>query len=228
VLQAVKLALLAVNKQSYVSVHRAMSMLANVLNFSGMPSQNRGFTLIELIIGLLVFAVAIASLTNVFLPQVQKGIDPIWQVRAVTLAQSLSNEIRAKAFDENTGFGGAAGPCGDLLACSTSAVLGPDGTETRANFDDVDDYHGLVLQGSDIASSLGSNTSFAGVDVYAGFSAQVSVVYDNNADGINDDDLNQDGTLDSASLIGDRKLITIIVRTPANEDIVFAMFRDNY
>jgi hypothetical protein len=54
------------------------------------------------------------------------------------------------------------------------------------------------------------------------------VVYDNNADGINDDDLNQDGTLDSASLIGDRKLITIIVRTPANEDIVFAMFRDNY
>jgi MSHA pilin protein MshD len=191
-------------------------------------AKNKGFTLVELIIGLLVFAVAMASLTNIFLPQVQKGIDPIWQVRAVTLAQSLSNEIRAKAFDENTGFGGISGPCGDTKACTTSSALGPDSGESRSAFDDVDDYHGLVLQGSDIANSLGINTSFSGVDVYAGFSARVSVFYDNNQDGINDDDLDQDQTLDSGTLVGQRKLITIEVQTPASESMFFSMFRENY
>ncbi|WP_371193522.1 prepilin-type N-terminal cleavage/methylation domain-containing protein [Glaciecola sp. SC05] len=190
--------------------------------------QHKGFTLIELVIGMLVFAVAMVSLANVFLPQVRKGIDPIWQVRAVTLAQSLTSEIRAKAFDENTGVGGASRACGTTLSCTVSAALGPDSGESRSSFDDVDDYHGLLLQGSDIASSLSSATTFAGVDVYAGFSAQISVMYDSNADGINDDDLDQDNNLDSGTLVGPRKLVKIVIQTPAGENMAFSMFRDNY
>jgi MSHA pilin protein MshD len=188
----------------------------------------KGFTLVELVIGMVVFAVAMVSLTNVFLPQVRKGIDPIWQVRAVTLAQSLTSEIRAKAFDENSGAGGSGGACGDSLPCTASAALGPDAGESRDLFDDIDDYHGLSLQGSDIASALSNTTTFAGVDVYQGFSAQISVVYDNNADGINDDDANQDMILDSGTLIGSRKLVSIVILTPAGESMAFSMFRDNY
>jgi MSHA pilin protein MshD len=190
--------------------------------------KHEGFTLVELVVGILVFAIAMVALANVFIPQVTKGIDPIWQVRAVTLAQSLSSEIRAKAFDENTQFANVGGPCGDSQACTQSGSLGPDAGETRPFFDDVDDFHGLVLQGSDIASSLGLSAGFAGVDVYAGFSASVSVFYDDNEDGINDDDLDQDNTLDSGVLVGSRKLVQITVQTPGGENIVFAMFRNNY
>lgn len=188
----------------------------------------RGFTLVELIVGILVFAVALLALANVFLPQVRKGIDPIWQARAVTLAQSLTNEIRAKSFDENTPVARTGGLCGGPLACTQSGNFGPDAGENRASFDDVDDFDGLVLQGSDIANSLGINTSFGGVDVYAGFIASVSVVYDDNQDGINDDDLDQDNVLDTGTLQGNRKLIQITIQTPANESIVFSMFRTNY
>ena len=190
--------------------------------------KQKGFSLIELIVGMLVFAVAMVALGNIFLPQLQKGIDPIWQVRAVTLAQSLSNEIRAKAFDENSGFGTSAGPCGDTVDCTNSANLGPDSGENRALFDDVDDFHGLVLNGSDIANSLSLNTSFSGVDVYEGFSARVTVFYDDNADGINDDDLNQDNTLDSGTYTGSAKLVRIDVFTPADEQLSFSIFRNNY
>lgn len=191
-------------------------------------SKYKGFTLIELVVGILVFAIAMVALANVFIPQVKKGIDPIWQARAVTLAQSLASEIRAKAFDENTQFANVGGPCGGIQVCTQSGNLGSDAGETRPFFDDVDDFHGLVLQGSDIANSLGSSTDFAGVDVYAGFTASISVFYDDNEDGINDDDLNQDGSLDSGTLIGNRKLIQITIQTPSGENIVFAMFRNNY
>jgi MSHA pilin protein MshD len=188
----------------------------------------RGFTLIELVVGILVFAIAMVALVNVFAPQIRKGIDPIWQVRAVTLAQSLSSEIRAKSFDENTQFANVGGPCGSSQACTQSGSLGPDVGETRPFFDDVDDFHGLVLQGSDIANSLGLTTDFSGVDVYSGFSVSISVFYDDNEDGINDDDLDNNGTLDSGVLIGTRKLVQITVQTPSGENMVFAMFRNNY
>lgn len=189
------------------------------------PILRNGFTLVELVIGMLVFAVAMVSLTSVIMPQVKRGVDPIWQVRAVTLAQSLTSEMRAKAFDENSHIGGA---CGDINPCTQSAALGPESGESRDLFDDFDDYHGLILQGSDIASSLNQSASFAGVDVYQGFSARISVMYDSDANGINDDDLDQDNTLDSGTLTGNRKLAQIVIETPAGETMVFSMFRDNY
>nr|WP_136251354.1 prepilin-type N-terminal cleavage/methylation domain-containing protein [Ningiella ruwaisensis] len=187
-----------------------------------------GFTLIELIIGILLFAIAMVALANVFIPQLKRGIDPIWQTRAVTLAQSLSNEIHAKAFDENAYSLAESQACGLSVACTTSGALGPDIGENRSSFDDVDDFHGFSTSGSDIASSLGTSASFAGVDVYEGFSAHVSVFYDDNADGVNDDDADQDGNLDSATLIGTKKLIQIRIDTPAGESLWFSMFRENY
>ncbi|WP_395339871.1 type IV pilus modification PilV family protein [Ningiella sp. W23] len=199
-----------------------------IANSGFQSSSNGGFTLIELILGMVVFAVALVALANVFIPQVSKGIDPIWQVRAVTLAQSLSNEIRAKAFDENSSFGTSNAPCNVDTACTQSASLGPDAGESRDLFDDVDDYHGLFLDGSDIANSLSMNTRFAGVDVYAGFRAQVSVIYDDNADGINDDDVDADSVLDTGTYQGNKKLIRIEVFTPANESLAFSMYRENY
>jgi len=49
--------------------------------------QSQGFTLVELIVGIVLFSVSLVTVVSVIMPQTRKAIDPIWQVRGVTLAQ---------------------------------------------------------------------------------------------------------------------------------------------
>ena len=55
-----------------------------------------------------------------------------------------------------------------------------------------------------------------GRNLYQGFRATVSVFYDADLNGIND------------NAVGLAKLITVSVTTPNNEDIVFSTYRYNY
>ena len=202
------------------------------------PSANsgqQGFTLIELVVGIVIFAIAMVLVVSFLQPQVKKGIDPIWQVRAASLGQSLSNEILAKAFDQNSNLVGGMQRCGESLGasplalCSTSGQLGPDAGENRAAFNDVDDYNGFVVApGDQILNSLGLTTTVGGVNIYAGFTAQVSVFYDQNLDGINDDDLNQDGSLDTGSLRANKKLVIVTIITPGGEAITVSSVKGNF
>ncbi|MBF7073699.1 prepilin-type N-terminal cleavage/methylation domain-containing protein [Glaciecola sp. MH2013] len=181
-----------------------------------------GFTLIELIVGILIFAVAMVSVINFLQPQVRKGIDPIWQVRAASLAQSLSSEITAKAFDENSNLAGGATRCGEndssatFVNCTSAANLGPDAGENRELFDDVDDYNGFNFSGANILSSLGLGTSVNGNNIYNGFTAQVSVIYDANLDGIAD------------TAPGNKKLVLITITTPGGEQISASAVKGNF
>jgi MSHA pilin protein MshD len=189
---------------------------------------NQGFTLIELIVGIVIFAVAMVSVISFLQPQVKQGIDPIWQVRATSLGQSLSNEILAKSFDQNSNQVGGLQRCNEALACTSSGNLGPESGETRSLYNDVDDYNGLNLSGANILNSLEASTTVNGVSIYAGFRAQVSVFYDQNSDGINDDDLNQDGSLDSGTLVANKKLVTITITTPGGDTITVAGVKGNF
>ncbi len=192
-----------------------------------------GFTLIELVIGIVVFAGAMVMVTSVIMPQTIKGIEPIWQVRAATLAQSIMDNIKSKPFDESIAQSPTREPCGITgitAPCTESASLGADLSETIDTFDDIDDFHGLTLTGSDIAN-LGGLTISTNPDVqssFNGFSAVVSVFYDDNQDGINDDDLDKDGSLDTGAYRGTTKLINVIVITPNGENIPFALYRSNF
>nr|WP_297349492.1 prepilin-type N-terminal cleavage/methylation domain-containing protein [uncultured Glaciecola sp.] len=189
----------------------------------------RGFTLIELIVGIVIFAIATVLVVNVLQPQVKKGIDPIWQVRAASLGQSLSNEILAKSFDQNSNRVGGMLRCNEPdVPCTNSSDLGPDNSENRSSFNDVDDYHGLDITGQNILNSLGSTTNIDGVNIYAGFTAQITVFYDQNVDGINDDDLDQDGNLDTGTLVANKKLILVTIITPGGESIIMASMKGNY
>jgi len=194
-----------------------------------MPFQ-KGFTLIELIVGIVIFAVAMVLVVSFLQPQVKKGIDPIWQVRAASLGQSLSNEILAKPFDQNSNQVGGMQRCNDDPAtnpCTQSGALGPD-SENRDAFNDVDDYNGFNETGANILNSLGFTTNVGGTNIYAGFTAQVSVFYDQNLDGINDDDVDQDGNLDSGTLVANKKLITVAIITPGGQRIVLSSVKGNF
>lgn len=193
---------------------------------------NRGFTLIEMIVGIVIFAVVLGLMTTLIFPQAGRSVDPIMQVRATELANTLLREISAKRFDEN---GNGSIRCNDDLdndgdlnnagesACTASGSFGPDAGENRnavtSNYDDVDDYHnlnqGLGQTDPVIRNSLGETILIDGVNLYSGFAVNVTVVYDGNMDGAADSDQSA-------------KLITVTVTTPGGQDLHFSTYRSNY
>jgi len=188
-----------------------------------------GFTLIEMVIGIVAFSVVLTIIIGVLSPQATRSVTPIMNVRASELAQSLYNEISAKAFDENSGRAGSIVRCNEDLdgdsafdgpgemACSN--VMGPDAGEAgdKELFDDVDDYHGF----SAIVNSFSDVVSQDGRDLYAGFGVSITVFYDGDFDG--DDDL-----LEDPNAIGRHKLVTINVTTPLGQTFVYSTYRSNY
>lgn len=171
-----------------------------------------GFTLIEIIAGIVIMAIAITAMTSVLFPQANRSVDPVYQVRAAELGQSLMNEIMGKAFDENTDYNNGL-RCNEAgaNACTSSSNLGHDG-ETINQYDDVDDYHGY----NQTQARLVEGSSYD--DLYNNFTFSVSVIYDDDLDG--DFDLN-----DNAQLF---KRVTVSVVTPGGQPFEFVSYKGNY
>lgn len=205
-----------------------------------MPAINlqRGFTLVELIIGIIVFAIAMSIVTVLVAPSASRSVDPMMQVRAAELAQSLLNEISAKSFDENSDRLNGQIRCNEDLSdppngnaddsgigernCTDDEALGPDGEE-RDEFDDVDDYDGLTEPDTDagideIRNSTGQDLVVNNRSLYHGFVAQVRVFYDGNFD----------GAPDEWSIAQNTKLIQVTITTPTNQTYQFTTYRSNF
>lgn len=180
-----------------------------------------GFTLIEQVIGIVVFSIALGLFISLIAPQVVRSVGPVYQVRASELGQSLINEIAGKSYDEASDRTGGAMQC-DSSSCSAWNNMGPDlmgsGTESRTSFDDVDDYNGYEMPNilGEFNNALGEALTVNGANLYEGFSVNISVFYDANFDGIDDE------------TIGNAKLITITITTPNNESIIFSTYMSNY
>ncbi len=201
---------------------RAISMPPNlqVLSFS----VRRGFTLIETIIGIVVLAISFSVISTLIFPAVEQSADQVHQIRAAELAQSMLNEIQAKAFDERSDKAGGRDRCGEDQddsgaidsgeKCSTT--LGAEPGETRATYDDVDDYDDID-HGQNIKDSLGLGIGVG--DLYTGYSIDVEVCNDGDYNGVC-----STGTSDLSTA----KLITVTVRTLTGGDIVFSAYRANF
>lgn len=178
-----------------------------------MPYKNaqRGFTLIEIIMGIVVLAIALLLITSILLPAARQSVTPVYQVRAAGLGQSLLNEIMGKSFDQASDRRGGRQRCqiNDEPRCTGPSELGPDNTETRERFNDVDDYH--ELNGS-VESALGDDLS----ELYPGFSVQVNVCY---SDAQARECLNE---------ITPFKWIRVTVFTPDNQAFDFSALRGNF
>jgi MSHA pilin protein MshD len=183
-----------------------------ILTYS--TKNTNGFTLIEVIIGIVVFAFSLSIITSLILPTSIQSANQVQQIRAAELGQSLMNEIIGKSFDENSDRVGGVTRCNEPSAIVNpcSLVFGPDADElSRADYDDVDDYNGLIESGSNIKNMQGQTLDRH----YQGFTTQVSVVYDGNYDGLSDGNQNA-------------KLITITVTSPAKDSIVFSSYKANF
>jgi len=196
-----------------LSAQKAPSITIKAFGTKVPPTKEKGFTLIEIIMGMVVLAIVMTIITGLLAPQARQSADPIVQIRATELGQALMNEILAKSFDENSDRSPPWNRCGDTgaLACTTIANPGFETGETRSNFDDVDDYNGLILNDSDFKNSLNQDVSA----YYKGFTATISVVYDGDFDGTTDTDIKA-------------KLITVSITASNNEVYGFSAYKGNY
>ena len=91
------------------------------------PNQQRfninGFTLIEIIVTIVVLAVAATALLSVFTSTVGSSANPVIQQQAISIAEAYIEEILLKDFNDPDGSGVEA---------------------DRADFDDVRDYDGIT------------------------------------------------------------------------------------
>jgi len=185
-------------------------------------SYQKGFTLIETIVGMVVLAISFSVLTTLIHPVAQQSADQLHQVKAAELAQSVLNEIQNKAFDQNSDMAGGRVRCGEIGAdaCTSSSTLGPEDGKynrpdnkeyTRDLFNDVDDYDGLDYDAGEIRDSQGQLLS-----LYAGYAMSIHVWNDANYDG---------------SRLGDNetaKLITVTIITPTDFSMSFSTYRANF
>ena len=83
--------------------------------------------MIEILIAMIVIAIAVTTFTVVVSGSVARSADPVLRAQAAAVAHAYLEEIMSKAYAD------------------------PDGTEAgevRATFDDVDDYNGLSNAGA--------------------------------------------------------------------------------
>jgi MSHA pilin protein MshD len=182
----------------------------------GRRARLSGFTLIEIIVGLVLGTLAIAMVATLIVPLYTRSVEPILQIRAAELAQALLEDALARPFDHNTPLGGQP-PCsaGGPVTCTAAGNLGPESGELdRGDFTDVDDYHRFCGGSHPIEDIEGVDLTASGV--FAGYSFETCVVYDGNFDGVADSDMAA-------------KLVTVTVTPPgAAAPVVASAYRGNY
>ncbi|WP_299019231.1 prepilin-type N-terminal cleavage/methylation domain-containing protein [uncultured Photobacterium sp.] len=162
---------------------------------NGKRCSQRGFTLIEGIIAIVIMGVAMVTLTSFLFPQVERSATPYYQARASALANAFMTEILARKFDHNSDDNGGRSRCDDtvhpdlpaVIPLSCSTALGPDtiGTvsESRTQLNDVDDYIGC-WSGSNRSCAEGGRSNISDVigkeiaQPYSNFMVMVAVFYD--------------------------------------------------
>lgn len=127
----------------------------------------RGFTLIDLILVIIIVAIAIPPMLALFIQTVRGSTFGVTVTRANALASTLREEIQSKKWDENSPP--------PSLNLAPSLILGPETGESRAIFDDVDDFDGLD-------ESPPRDSQGAILAGFTGFRQQVSVCYVANTD----------------------------------------------
>ena len=165
--------------------------------------KQRGMTLVEMVISIVIVSIAMTAMLTAFSTSMGRSADPLWKNKSLKLAQAYLDEILSKPYDEGTPTGGI--PAYDSVNCAT---LGSESGESRALFDDVDDYKGLTDSPPRLVT--GAMTG------YDGYGVVVDVVCAGSEVG-------------GASVPNDQsKRITITITPPNQSSMPFSVYRGNF
>ena len=206
-----------------------------------------GISLIEMIIFILVVAVAFTGIMMATLNTTLHSADSMIQIRTVELSQSLLEEVYLKAFDHNTPIGGGCVQFSDAAKTRCSSGVTPasdpdvptplgaeEGQANRVNFNDVDDFHDLAYCGGGVTATLPPCTQAclpltnqSGVDIsgeYRGFSICITTAYAGA-------ELNNVAPSSGSKvniLANDAKRIDLHIKDPLDSQLVFSVYRTNF
>ncbi len=159
----------------------------------------KGATLVELIMTIVIISVAIAGVVGAFALITGRSADPLNQTRAVELAQLYMDEIITRKYDHDAPQGGVPRFSG---SCS---IATEEGAGNRAQFNDVDDYNGL--EDSPPADAQGA------LNDYNGFIVKVEVSCDAAALGLPS---------------GQAKRIDLTITAPVDQTFSFTAYKANF
>lgn len=134
-----------------------------------------GLTLVELLVSIVIIAVAASAVLAVLATASGSSADPMVRRQATSIAEAYLEEILLKPFADPDGV---------------------DGESTRAAFDDVDDYHGLVDSGArdqfgsaipnldayTVSVNVGSSSALTGVPAADALRIDVNVTWESSVD----------------------------------------------
>lgn len=194
----------------------------------------KGFTLIEGIIAIVIMGIAMMTLTSFLFPQVERSAIPHYQARSAAIGHAMLNELLARKFDSASDPNGdSVVRCGETnprtglaVDCTAASSLGAasneldDGLLRVTVADDVDDFIGCWGTGAQCNNSSldrrGSLSDFIPGEDYQNIWAEVNVVYDNGFSGTD------------AEAVTAHKRISVHVRTTRYGDYEFIAYRSNY
>lgn len=109
--------------------------------------RQRGTTLIEMVISIVIISVTVTSIMMVIFQTTSNSANPLIRTQAIAIAEAYMEEIIVQPLTDPAGGDNGAAEAG----------------ETRASFDDVTDYHNL----SDLAGAVDqAGNSIAGLEGY--------------------------------------------------------------
>jgi MSHA pilin protein MshD len=206
-------------KQNPALAKQGGARVQNLL--SVVDSKQRGISLIELIIFIVIISVALTGILLVMNTVTRHSADPLIHKQALAIAESLLEEVELMPFsycdpDDASAVvatspadctGGAGGPNDeDIPGPETAAsVGGAEGRYAAPQFDNVGDYHGFNMA----ANSVVDITGGAAV---GGYSASIAVAQ----------------TVLGTVPAGDSLRITVTVTGPDNVPIILDGYRTRY
>ncbi|GLT15063.1 type IV pilus modification PilV family protein [Vibrio algivorus] len=196
-------------------------------NKNNRNAHQRGFTLIESIVAMVVMGIAMTILFSIFFPRVEDSGRPQYIVRASALGQSVMNTILSRGFDDNSDPSGSRIRCDDegnpdavdveIQECSSA--LGPE-EETANAFNDVDDYIGCWYA-ADVQCTESNSYPLSDLinnsNQYPHFKVMVDVM-----------NINNNGTESFTDSKHTMKKVTLTVSSQNYESVKFVGYKGNY
>jgi len=206
-------------------------------------SQN-GVSLIEMVFVIIILSVALVGIATTISGGTSRSSDTLVEIQSIALAQAYLDEVLGKRFDEGTRASGIP-PCrvlrdgmpdmpdGANRRCSDKVSgsppprqFGPDGSENRSNYDDVDDYDGLV-EGLSVGTPL-KDANNDDRDGYDNYSVSIEVNYYDGS-GTDVEYTPTTPTDEELDDIYDAKLIVVSVFFGAEtEGLVLSAYKSNF
>lgn len=174
-------------------------------------TDERGLSLIELLVFIVVVGVAVTGVVSVFSLNARSSADPMVRKQAVAIAESLLEEVLSRPYtycdpdDANAESANSPADCATIVEAT-----GPEAGETRYSnltpFDNINDYDSFSMTGIDDLTGA----AVAGLNAYT---ASVQVQPAGAFNGVP---------------AGETLLVTVNVTGPGNHRISLSGYRTRY